>query len=218
MGRSKFHSIMSAIIIALMLFTISGTSTAAKKKSTYTPPVPSPTPVTTPGKQILGYTTYYYAGDKSSYNSMVTYSSCINEIATATHITDGYGNITGLVPSEQITFANTNSKPPLVLLGNNFDSSIAKTLLESSSNRKTLISNLINIIKANGYKGVNIDIEGVYYYDRSYYTTFLSEVYSALKPLGYIVSASIPAKTSDNPTNSWNGAYDYASISGYPHV
>jgi spore germination protein YaaH len=142
-------------------------------------------------------------------------SGVIDEIATATHITDGLGNITGMLPAEQLAYANANGIMPLVLVGNNFDGAIAKTLLESPTNRKNFITKLMALIGNNGYKGVNIDLEGIYYYDRSYYTTFLSEVNAALKPAGYTVTVSVPAKTSDSPTNSWSGAYDYAAIARY---
>lgn len=179
-------------------------------------PAPTPTPAPQPaGKKILGFTTYYYTGDKSSYNSMVANTGRIDQIATATHITDGTGNITGMLPTEQIAYAGSNGISPLVLVGNNFDGAVAKTLLESSANRAKFISNLMTLMKNNGYHGANIDIEGVYAYDRGYYTTFMSEVYAALNAAGYYVSISVPAKTYDSTTNSWNGAYDYAALSPY---
>ncbi len=181
---------------------------------------PSPTPITTPeptkaAKNVLGYTTYYYSGDKSSYNSMVNNKDSISEISTATHITDGYGNITGILPTEQISFANSVGISPTLMVGNNFSGEIAKTLLESTANRNTFITNLLNILKTNNYRGVNIDIEGIYSTNRNNYTTFLSEIYSTLKPQGYTVSVAVPAKTTDNPNYTWNYAYDYASISNY---
>lgn len=146
---------------------------------------------------------------------MVNNSSYIDEISTATHITDGYGNITGILPTEQISYANSNNIMPTLLVGNNFSGDIAKTLLESSVNRNNFKTNLLNILKTNNYKGVNIDIEGIYGSNRNHYTTFLGEIYSALKPLGYTISVSVPAKTIDNPNYTWNYAYDYAAISNY---
>lgn len=172
-------------------------------------------PIVSSSKLVLGYTTYYYSGDSSSYNSMTTNASSLDEIATDTYTTDGYGNISGLIPTNQITYANSNGIKTLAMITNNFDGSIAKTLLESPSNRQALINNIENAINANGYKGVNVDLEGVYYYDRSYLTTFMSELYSALHPQGYYVTMAVPAKTSDSPTASWNGAYDYAALSNY---
>lgn len=173
----------------------------------------APTPAPTTKKLVLGFTTYYYSGDSSSYNSMAANTSTIDEIAAHTYTTDGSGNISGLVPTNQITYANNNGIKALATVANNFDGNIAKTLLESSTNRQALINNILNSLKLNGYKGVNIDLEGVYYYDRSYLTTFMNELYAALNPQGFYVTISVPAKTSDSPTSAWNGAFDYAALS-----
>ncbi|MCX7921016.1 MAG: glycosyl hydrolase family 18 protein, partial [Clostridia bacterium] len=181
-------------------------------------PTPTPTPVPTPTpivKQVLGFTTYYYAGDKSSYNSMVNNTTALNEIATATHVTDGLGNVTGLIPTEQITYANKNNIKPMIMLGNDFKGDVAKTLLESPVNRQNLINNLLNIIKTNNYRGVNIDLEGVYSSNRDHYTALMSEIYTIFNPLGYTVSVSVPAKTVDTPSHSWTWAYDYAAMAKY---
>lgn len=172
-------------------------------------------PVVTGSKFLLGFATYYYSGDSSSYNSMVNNTSAINEIATDTYTTDGAGNITGLVPVSQISYANSNGIKPVAMITNNFSGSIAQALLENSINRQALEKNILNALSANGYKGVNIDIEGVYSYDRDYFTAFMNELYTQLNPLGYEVSVCVPAKTSDSSSNTWNYAYDYAKLSNY---
>jgi len=176
-------------------------------------PTPSPTP--TPSKKVFAFTTYYYAGDSASYNAVVSNSPQIDEISTATHVTDGFGNITGLIPSNQITFANEHNITPLIMICNNFDGNISKTLLESSVNRQNFIDNLKAVIISNGYKGVNIDIENVPAADRDSYTALIRDTYNALKPLGYFVTVSLPAKTIDSTSQSWTYAYNYAAISSY---
>lgn len=171
--------------------------------------------ILTPKKLVLGFATYYYSGDSSSYNSITANTGTIDEIATDTYTTDSYGNISGLVPTNQITYGNSNNVKTLAMITNNFDGSIAKTLLESSVNRQALINNILNALKINGYKGVNVDLEGVYYSDRSYLTTFMSELYSTLHSQGFYVTIDVPAKTSDSPTSAWDGAFDYASLPNY---
>lgn len=166
-------------------------------------------------KLVLGYTTYYYAGDTSSYNSMTDNTSAIDEIATQTYTTDALGDISGLIPINQLTYAKSNGIKALCMITNNFDGSIAKTLLESSTNRQALINSILNAMTLNGYSGVNIDLEGIYYYDRSYFTTFMAELYNALNPKGFIITVAVPAKTSDILTDGWSGAFDYAQISKY---
>jgi spore germination protein YaaH len=174
-----------------------------------------PSPITTTKKQVLGFTTYYYSGDTSSYNSMAANTSTIDEIATQTYTTDSVGNLTGLVPNNQLTYANSNGIKTYAMLQNNFDGNIAKSVLENATNRQALENNLLNVVKANGYKGVNVDLEGIFYYDRNYYTTFVQELYNLLTPQGYSVTLSVPAKTSDLLTDGWSGAFDYAALSKY---
>lgn len=163
-------------------------------------------------KLVLGFATYYNLEDCSSYNSMAANTSTIDELATHTYITDGNGNIPALVPISQITYATNNKIKALAMVSNNFDGKTAKKLLENPINRQALINNILKAIKINGFKGVNIDFESVHYYDRSYLTTFMSELYSTLNPKGLYVTISVPAKTSDNPSASWDGAYDYATL------
>ncbi|HEX2945885.1 MAG TPA: glycosyl hydrolase family 18 protein [Clostridia bacterium] len=172
---------------------------------------PTPPP-TSSSKVVLGYTVKNYSTDVTSYNSIVNNTKSIDQIATANYSTDGYGKISGTAPADQVGYANNSGIKPLILISNNFDSSIAKSLLESSTNRQAFINNLVNVIGANGYKGVNIDLESVPYSDRAYYTQFIADIKNTLSPLGYLTTISVPAKTSDSATNSWSGAYDYAAL------
>lgn len=171
--------------------------------------------IISPSKTVLGYTTYYYPGDNSSYNSLINYSNYIDEIATDTYSTDGLGNITGYTPDKQLNFANANNIATYAMVSNYFDGNITKSLLESSTNRQKLINNIVQALKQNNYKGVNIDLEGIYSYDRNYFTTFMSELYSALHSQGLLLTIAIPAKTWDNPSDGWSGAYDYQQIGKY---
>lgn len=166
-------------------------------------------------KKVLGFTTYYYSGDSSALNSMKANTSTIDEIATQTYQTDSLGNISGLIPTNQITYANSSGITTLAMVQNNFDGNIAKSVLESTTNRQALENNILKALQVNGYKGVNVDLEGVYYYDRNYYTSFVKELYNLLKPLGYTVTIAVPAKTSDILTSAWDGAYDYAALANY---
>ncbi len=193
------------------------TKSVVQPTPTPTPtPTPEPTPTPVPQeKQVLGFATYYYTGDKSSYNSMVTNTAAIDEVITHTFVTDGAGTLTGLIPSEQITYANNNGIKLLASVVNDFNGNVAKTLLESAENRQNLIQNIVSSVKANNYKGVSIDFEGVYAANRSHLTAFMQELYSTMKPQGYDVALCVPAKTADNPAYTWNYAYDYTSLASH---
>ncbi|MBC2581629.1 cell wall-binding repeat-containing protein [Clostridium sp. DJ247] len=166
-------------------------------------------------KIVLGYSTYYNSNDAASYNSLVNYSRYIDEIATDTFHIDGSGNMTGNIPVKQIDYANKNNIQAVAMISNAFDGEIAKNMLENPSNRQRLINNIINSLKNNNYKGVNIDIEGIYSYDRNYFTTFMKELYTTLNTQGFEVGISVPAKTIDRPSDNWSGAYDYSQLSNY---
>lgn len=168
-----------------------------------------------PSKTLLGYSTYYYPGDNASYNSLVSNSDLIDEIATDTFDTDGYGNLSGDIPIDQLNYASKNKISTLAMITNNFDGDIAKSVLENSSNRNKLINNILNMLVANNYKGVNIDLEGIYYYDRDYLSTFMKELYNVLHSQGFEVTIAVPAKTRDSINDNWAGAFDYAEIAKY---
>ncbi|HBQ65223.1 MAG TPA: glycoside hydrolase family 18 [Clostridiales bacterium] len=161
---------------------------------------------------MLGYTTYYYSGDVSSLNSMKNNAGSIDAIAAAVHLTDSTGGITGPVPTEQIAFAASAGIRAYALVGNNFSGSIAKILLESSIYRQRMILNLLSLLRNNGYKGVCMDFEGMYATNRDQYSSFLREISASIKPLGYDLIVCVAAKTYDNPSNSWSGAFDYPAI------
>jgi spore germination protein YaaH len=136
----------------------------------------------------------------------------IDSIAAAVHLTDGTGTISGPVPTEQIAFAKSAGIAAYALLGNNFSGSTAKTLLESSVYRQRMILNLLSLLRENGYQGVCMDFEGIFAANREHYTSFLREIAANIRPLGYALLVCVPAKTADNPLNSWSGAFDYAAI------
>ncbi|SKA86377.1 Spore germination protein YaaH [Clostridium sp. USBA 49] len=166
-------------------------------------------------KVVLAYTTYYNSNDNLSYNSLINHASLIDSIATDTFKIDSNGNIFGNVPKNQISYANNNKIKAYAMVHNDFNADLGKAVLENEDKRKFLINNILNALKTYGYNGVNIDFESLYYYNRSHFTLFMKELYSALKPLGYKVTVALPAKTYDNLKNSWTGAYDYAQIAKY---
>ncbi len=166
-------------------------------------------------KTVLAFSTYYSSNDVSSYNSLIKNKNFISEIAADTYTADGNGNVSGLVPNNQISYSNAHGINTYAMITNNFSSSIAKKILESKANRDSLINNILKAVEKNGYKGVNIDFENVYSYDRAYLTTFMNELYTLLHSNGYIVTISVPAKTDNDTKNEWYGAFDYKSLSNY---
>ncbi|OGO84412.1 MAG: hypothetical protein A2Y22_05425 [Clostridiales bacterium GWD2_32_59] len=166
-------------------------------------------------KVVLGYATYYYNGDKASYNSIIANKGLLDQVITHTYTVDDLGNLKGLIPIDQINFAKANNIDIKFSVSNQFDANVAKNLLESSANRTKLISNILIQMQEYGYSGVCIDIEHVYPTDRQYMTKFMEELYKELQPKGYRVAIALPAKTYDNKTGAWEGAFDYKALAPY---
>lgn len=165
-----------------------------------------------PTKSVLAYTASYYSGDDLSYKSLVSYSGLIDGIATDSYNVDGFGNITGTAPQKQIEYANANKISTYAMISNSFNGNITKVLLESGANRQNLINNILDALKKNNYKGVNVDLEGIFYYNRGEFTQFIRDLYNTLHPQGFELTVSIPAKIVDNPKEAGTGAYDYSEI------
>jgi spore germination protein YaaH len=163
---------------------------------------------------VLGYATYYYNGDQSSLNSMID-NTLLDDVVTHAYSTDGLGNLSGIIPIEQIEYAKDNGIKVYASVTNSFKGEISNQVLFTSINRNNLINNIKLELDKYGFSGVNMDMEGIYYYDRDNYSLFIKELYEVLSPLGYEVSIAVPAKTYDNPTNSWNGAFDYIELAKY---
>lgn len=182
-------------------------------------PKPAPQTVPATGKLILGYGTYYYSGDSTSYNSLIGHSTLINELATHTYIINNTGGIyiqdNGPFPQNQISYANGHGIKTLAVVRNEFNASVATSVLNNSTYRINLINSILNSIRSNSFKGVNVDFEMLKSSDREAYTSFMKELYTTLHPLGYLVSIALPAKTYDSSKAYWSYAYDYEKLGNY---
>lgn len=167
-------------------------------------------------KMVLGYYTVYYSGDNSSYNSLSLYGSYVSHFSTMTFNVDGSGNVTGSTPTNAITLAASKGITPYAAVTNlsngSFDPHVAHLILTDPTLRTKTIQNILSIIQNNGFKGVNIDFENMLATDRPYFNTFIQELSSVLRPKGYQTVVSVSAKTSDSPTSSWSGTFDYYSL------
>ena len=88
---------------------------------------------------------------------------------------------------------------------------LAHKVLSSGSIQLTLLSNMLNIMTARGYKGVNIDFENVLPADRQLYNKFLQLTVARLHPRGFFVSTSLAPKTSATQTGTLYEAHDYGA-------
>ena len=135
---------------------------------------------------------------------------------------DAEGNVVNqMEPStlaKTLGFAGERGMKTLALISNydkrteSFSGALAHNLLKSPANRRRAVDNIYKTAVNWGICGINLDFEHVYPSDREYFSQFLRELSNRLKPAGIMVTVAIPAKTHDDPSSSWSGAFDYKAI------
>jgi spore germination protein YaaH len=171
------------------------------------------------GKLVYGYYTVNYPGDTDSYDSLVSNGRRLSGIIPFLFTLDASGRVTGLQNRAAMAAAKERGLTTLALVHNLsgpwFSGSLAHSAIGNWANRSRAVSSIANLVLTYGYDGVNIDFESVPYYDRAALTAFMKDLSQALRPAGKLVTISVPAKTYDDPRNSWSGAYDYTALGQY---
>ncbi|HHW14218.1 MAG TPA: glycoside hydrolase [Firmicutes bacterium] len=171
------------------------------------------------GKLVYGYYTVNFPGDLDSYNSLAVNGHRLDGIIPFLFTLEANGQVTGLHNQPAMALAKQRGLTTLALVHNLsgpwFSGSVAHSVLGNWANRSRAVSSIVSLVKSFGYDGVNLDLEAVPSYDRAALTAFVRDLSQALKPLGKLVTISVPAKTYDDPRNSWTGAYDYAALGQY---
>lgn len=94
----------------------------------------------------------------------------------------------------------------------NFNTALVHNILTNPRIYHILIEQILQILRAQKYKGVNIDFEKLYPEDRIPYHQFLQELKTALHEKGYTLSVSLVPKYSNHFTGTWYTAHDYATV------
>ncbi|PLR78982.1 spore gernimation protein [Bacillus sp. V3-13] len=88
-------------------------------------------------------------------------------------------------------------------------SRLAHTILANTEIQDRLLTNILNIMREKGYRGLNVDFENVYPADRELYNQFLQRTVDRLHPEGYFVSTAVAPKTSGEQKGLLYEAHDY---------
>lgn len=93
-----------------------------------------------------------------------------------------------------------------------FNNQLISSVINNPSASATLISNLTDVVIANGYQGVDIDFEYVLAEDRVAFAQFVTDVRIAINALGYPVTVALAPKTSDDQPGLLYEGKDYALL------
>jgi|SRR5680860_19306 len=124
------------------------------------------------------------------------------------------GRLKDLNDLQVLTIARAKKAFPLMSITNidakGFNSEIVHAILNNISVQEILINNILSILTAKGYRGLNVDFEYVPSQDRERYNQFLQQVVNRLHPRGYSVSSALAPKLSSNQKGLLYEAHDYS--------
>lgn len=171
------------------------------------------------GIQSLGYYAKSSPEDTTSLQAMAKAGNSLTGVVPFLFSVDAYGNVSGENDWQALQQAKKAGQTTLALVhnikGDWFNKEVGHNLLAWQTNRTRAINGILKVVEQYGYDGVNIDFESIAPADRQNLTTFLRELSWALRPKGYLLTISVPAKVSDDPNHNWSGAYDYKAIGEY---
>jgi spore germination protein len=170
-------------------------------------------------KVVAGYYVENYRDDPVGYQAFSQNLNVINTLIPFSFKVDQYGTISGSHNPKPVSLAHSSGATTLALVnniqGNNFNSNMVHRLLSNASARSKAINGILRVVLEKGYQGVNIDFENVPSKDRIYVTAFFRELATVFHAKNLLVTASLPAKTSNDFTSMHGGAFDYQALAPY---
>ena len=159
-----------------------------------------------PAYKVMGYLPYWVnSTDEIRWDllsSIVWFSCGVNSSGTL-------GNCHNWPDAAPIAEAKAHNVK--ILLGFTlFGSDDLKTLLNSSTNRTTLVSNIITKVKAGPADGVNLDFEGLPSAASDGYVSLVKELHQALIDNNLVVNISMAI-----PAVDWSGSWQLNTLADY---
>lgn len=159
----------------------------------------------------------YYEGASSNV-SLTAEANVLGALAADQFAINANGTVTGTVPARVFKIARAHNIAVLATVSNyganGFEASIAKAILAPGAAQTAAIDAMTALV-AHGYAGINLDFESVPHGLRADYSAFAQVLAAALHKGGYALMLSVPAKTADDPNDSWSGAYDYPILAQF---
>ena len=156
----------------------------------------------------------YYEGAASNA-SLTAEAGTLGGLAADQFAVDAHGALSGAVPANVFKIATAHGIALFATVSNyganGFEPGLAKAILSPGAAQTAAISAMA-ALATHGYVGINLDFESVPYGLRAAYSAFSQSLAASLHKGGYTLMLSLPAKTMDNPTDSWTGAYDYPAL------
>ncbi|BDG59973.1 glycosyl hydrolase family 18 protein [Caldinitratiruptor microaerophilus] len=165
---------------------------------------------------VLGYYTEDWDGDTRSLESLRRAGTRVDLVASFQFRVTAGGELAGRAYPRLTDRARRSRTPVLALFhnyaGSGFDRGIARSILATAEARERSARAVAWTVREGGFAGVNIDLENIPPSLRGAFTDYVRRIAAHLRPDGYLVTISAPAKLGDERQNGWTGAFDYRAL------
>jgi spore germination protein YaaH len=167
--------------------------------------------------KILGY----YTGGQSSYAAIASFHASVTMISADLYDVQADGTITGSDSNGVVARDTGFGLDTFACLSNyndkisDFDAALGHAAMVTQKSK--VIANAVALANKGGYRGLNLDFEGLAYSaqiadDRAAYTAFVADLGTALHAAGLLLVISVPPKSDDSAGDTWSYPYDYAAL------
>jgi len=175
----------------------------AQKRDELVPPIPREVKPPLRGAVVAGY----FVNTDEAYESLLQHGHNIDLLIYCSYMIGLDGKLYGNDSPRTLAWAAENRKPLLVMFANHDLDGNHKIMTDTEIQEKAIEA--IKVLMTHGYDGINLDFEYVPASDREAFSNFVRRLSMELRPMGYLVTVSAPAKTRENLESNWVGAFDY---------
>jgi spore germination protein YaaH len=155
---------------------------------------------------------YYVTWDDSSRIALEAHIEQLDVVSPYYYHLTPSGTIKSFAESTVLEMMRASGVTIIPLIQNESRWDEFRTTIGTPAKRDAIVALLVELVEDNGYDGIHIDFEAVNATDASLLTDFMTRLYAAFHPRGWIVSQAVIARVSDQST-TWGGAYDYEALS-----
>ncbi|MCL5064606.1 MAG: glycosyl hydrolase family 18 protein [Firmicutes bacterium] len=132
----------------------------------------------------------------------------VTGIAADWYSVSSSGELTGQTQPQVMEFAQAHHLTTLAVIEQT-DPSVLNALIQDPVAEAISQNEMLTMVESDGFDGVNLDWEGIPAGDRNLFSRYVGELVRLFHQHGFYVTLSVPPETSNQPQDSWTGAYNY---------
>lgn len=141
----------------------------------------------------------------------------LTSVSPFSHMVLPGGGLTELPDEAVLAAARQAGAAPLLVVTNmepgaGFSGALAHGILTDPTAQSVLLEKITAVMKAKGYRGLNLDFEYLYPEDRENYNRFIQKAAETLHPMGYLVAVALAPKLSADQKGTLYEAHDYETV------